>query len=766
VLILALSGCAAQKHHRAGLAAMDNEDFGTAIRELRTATDLEPDNQEFRRDWLRLREQATAKLLERAERAIADGQHEEAATHYRELLSFDRNHQRAKAGLDRIGRITSANEDVAEAKKAMRRGEFPLASSLARRALDVVPEHADALTMKLEIDRMQAREVIGAQGLDALYKKPINLEFRDASLKSVFEALSRTTGINFIFDRDVKGDLKTTVFLKHTPLEDAIDVVLTTNQLDKKVLNSRSVLIYPNNAAKTKEYQDLIVRAFYLSHMEAKQGAQMLRTVLKLKEVFVDDKRNMLVLRETPETITLAERLIGLIDLEDPEVMLEVAVLEVNRSRLLNLGIQLTDQITVAPLGGMESPAGGGAGLVTRTFKLSDLSKQNRDTLGITVPSATLNLQKRDGDANLLANPRIRVRDREKAKVMIGDKIPVVTTTSTPNGFVAESIQYLDVGLKLEAEPTIYLRDEVGLKLSLEVSSLVSSIKTNSGSLAFQIGSRNYNSTLRLKDGETQIIAGLISDEERSSANRFPLVGDLPILGRFFSSQGNNRQKTEIIMSITPRLIRSVRRNDPSAESFWSGTEASLRTRPLALRTTEPERGGAGDAATRPRKTPVAPAAHNQVEPRSSNPAAAIAASSNSVLAKWEGPTEGRVGQHLTVALTLESAEALRAMPVQLAFDPGKVQVLNVYAGEFFGTGEKLTFGHSLDAEGGRISASGATAEVAGAAGRGKFLMVEMKPLTAGTEVELILLQAAPVGAGKAVDRPLVPVVHRIAVTH
>lgn len=319
---------------------MEREDFGTAVNELKLAMELAPDDLGFRKDWLRHRETATNKLLDNADAALAQGRDDEAANHYKTILSFERDNARARAGLEKVARTARATQDAAEARKALKRGDAALALQWAARALESAPDQAEARAVKREIDLLQAQDVQISPGLGALYKKPINLEFHDASLKTVFEALSRTTGINFIFDRDVKGDLKTTVFLKQTTLEDSIDVILTTNQLDKKILNASSVLIYPNTAAKIKEYQDLIVKAFYLANAEAKQTATMLKTVLKVKEVFVDDRNNMLILRETPETILLAEKLIALLDLEEPEVMLEVAVLEVNRTRLLNLGIQ------------------------------------------------------------------------------------------------------------------------------------------------------------------------------------------------------------------------------------------------------------------------------------------------------------------------------------------------------------------------------------------------------------------------------------------
>jgi general secretion pathway protein D len=584
----------------------------------------------------------------------------------------------------------------------------------------------------------------------------------------VFEALSRTTGINFIFDHDVKSDQRTTVFLKQTTLEDAIDVILTTSQLDKKILNNSSVLIYPNNAAKAREYQDLMVRAFYIANADVKQTATMLKTVLKIKEAYVDEKTNMLVLRENPETIALAEKLIALQDMEEPEVMLEVEVLEITRSRMRDLGIQITNQLTIAPLSSLASTTGGTAGTATQTIALSDLKNLNSSMLGITLPSATLNFQKVDSDVNLLANPRIRVRDREKAKILIGDKVPVVTTTTTATGFVAENIQYIDVGIKLDVEPEIRLHDEIGLKLGLEVSSLDSTITTSNGSKAYQIGTRNFNSVLRLKDGETQILGGLISKTDSSNANRLPILGEIPLLGRLFSNQSDSVDKTEIVMSITPRLIRNIRRKEPSAESFWSGTEATLRSKPLQLRSVDAPAAQSAAASTgksNPQAVAAAKLGALQQPAATTNPAlAAPNASPTNLKVIWKGPAQGKVGEVLALELDLDSADALRTVPLQLAFNPSQFEVVSVKEGEFFSKGGKTTFNQVIDKQSGRISVGVGSDNVAGVKGGGSLLTVELKPLEAAKEANISLIGLTPIGASQAVTRVSLPVVHKLEI--
>jgi len=751
-----LGGCAAQRHHRDGVRALEQEDYPQAIAELSQATTLQPDDVTYRKDWLHARETATTKLLASAAAARAEGKYAQAEQAYQSILKYDRENARALAGLESLALAARADGDATLARKAFKQGDLTTAAQLAARVLSSSPSHAEARAVQRDVEAALAQGMLDVPTLGNVYKKPINLEFRDASIKMVFDALSRTTGINFIFDRDVKGDQRTTVFLKQTTLDDAIDVILSTGQLEKKVLNASSVLIYPNNAAKLREYQDLMVKAYYLSNIDAKQASSMLKTVLKIKDIYVDDKYNMMVLRENPETIALADKLIALQDLEEPEVMLEVEVLEINRSRLMNLGIQWTDQISVTPLAITASGSSTGSGNVssgTSTMKLSDLKSLNATKIGITAPSATVNFGKTDGDANLLANPRIRVRDREKAKILIGDKVPVVTTTSSGT-FVTENIQYLDVGLKLEVEPDIHLRDEVGLRLALEVSSLVSSVKTNNGSQAYQIGTRNFSTGLRLKDGETQVLAGLINDNERSSANRIPLLGDLPVLGRLFGSQSDNNQKTEIVLSITPHLIRNIQRRGALAESFWSGTEAKLQNKPLLLRNFE----AAAAASTGNPKAAgsVAPA-------KPSNVSRTAATAPNAPALSWAGPTQAKVGDEVSWSLSLDSPDALRACSLQLAYNPGELEILAVKEGNYFNRNGKSNFSNATDKASGRISIGTGTEEDAGAKGAGNILTVTAKVRSVNpTAISVIAM--TPIGAKGSVGRPSLPAEQQLMV--
>jgi general secretion pathway protein D len=290
----------------------------------------------------------------------------------------------------------------------------------------------------------------------------------------------------------------------------------------------------------------------------------------------------------------------------------------------------------------------------------------------------------------------------------------------------------------------VRLRDEIGLKMSLEVSSVVAVVKTASGSQAYQIGTRNFNTALRLKDGETQVLAGLITDADRSSANRIPLLGDLPLLGRLFSSQKDDRQKTEIVLSITPHLIRNMRRKDPSAESFWSGTEGSLRTKALLLGSVEVA-GAQGAAAT------SAPTPESAVPPNTSG-----------LHLTWNGPAQAKLGETIALELHLQSQHALRAAPLQLAYDAAHFEVVSVAGGEFLNRDGKGSFNHVIDAASGRVSISASGTET-GDKSAARVLTVTLKAKTAG-EGAVHVIGLTPVGVAQRVSQPPLPFSHKILV--
>ncbi len=571
LVALALGGCAAQMAYREGNVLVEQDQVEAGLLKFQEAIAKDPANAQYRTAYLQARDRTTVRLLDQAERDLAEGRRDLALQGYQRVLALNPLNERGRAGLRSVEAAERQDKLVAAARELADRKDYEGAKQKLNAVLSERPNHEAARLLLRDVNEKSAQPSIDT-GLSKAFKQPITVEFRDAPLKQVFEVIARRSGLNFVFDKDVKTDQKASIFLKNSTVEAAVYYLLMTNQLEQQVLDGNTILIYPNVAAKLKEYQEMVVKTYYLANAEAKSVANTLKTILKSRDVVVDEKLNLLIVRDNAEAIRLADRLVALQDVAEPEVMLDVEILEVKRTRLMELGVAWPSKVSFSPL----ITSGG------NQLTVNDLNHLNQRTIGLSGITATINANKTDGDTNLLANPRIRVRNKEKAKVLIGEKVPVITTTISPGtgGFASESVSYVDVGLTLNAEPVIYLNNEVGIRIALEVSNLVSQIETKSGTKAYQIGTRQASTMLQLKDGENQVLAGLINNEDRSSGSKVPLFGELPLLGRLFGSQLDDKQKTEIVLSITPHLVRNVQRPDAAAAEFSAGTEGNFRRRP------------------------------------------------------------------------------------------------------------------------------------------------------------------------------------------
>lgn len=523
----------------------------------------------LRTTYLRERDLGLSRLASAAESARLAGDSKSAAELYQRAARLDASSPRVQSGLLALERDVARRNQLATAEKLIAEKKYPAAQEIVSRVAGEDPQGREVRALQRRLDE-------AAQPLQELAQfrpeaRRLTLDFRDANLRSIFEVISRAANVNFIFDRDVRPDLKASLVVKDTTVAEIVDVLLLTSQLDKKALNDNTLIVFPNTAAKKREYQELLVRAFYLTNADAKQVVNLIRTMVKTRDLYVDEKLNLIVMKDTPEAIKLAERLIATSDIAEPEVMLEVEVLEIATTKLESLGIRWPTQISFSAVG-----AAGTVGQLTKT----EFDHLNSSLIRVNLPNPllTLNFGRTDGVVNLLANPRIRVKNREKAKIHVGDRVPVITSTAGAAGnFVSQSVSYLDVGLKLEVEPNITLDDEVSIKVQLEVSSITREINSGAaGTLAYQIGTRNASTILRLRDGEAQVLAGLIRDDERRTSDGVSGLSQFPVLGRLFSSRTTDTNKTEIALIITPRIVRNMARPLASQTEIRAGTDAAV----------------------------------------------------------------------------------------------------------------------------------------------------------------------------------------------
>jgi general secretion pathway protein D len=770
--LLLLGGCAAERSFRNAQALQEAQQTEAALQEYQRALRAEPTNARYRIGYLSARDKAVQHWLALAEQARRKQQDTQAAALYNRVLSVDEGNARALEGLAGIERGRKHAELIAKAHDDAKQGNVDLALSRVRWVLSEDAQHAGALALRTQLLEQQSKPRAGAEAqLAEAYRRPVSLEFRDAQLKQVFEVLSRSSGLNFVLDKDVRGDQRTTIFLRKSTIADAVALTLLTNQLEQRVLDANTVLIYPNNPAKSREYQQLTVRSFFLSSADPKTVANSLKTILKAKDVVVDEKQKMILMRDSPEAIRMAERLVALHDQPEAEVMLDVEILEIKRSRLLQLGVQYPSQVALAPMGSA-------SGVLT----VSDLRNLGASTVSATVSPVGLQATETLSDINVLANPRIRSRNHEKAKIQVGQRVPNITSTSTSTGFVAESVQYVDVGLKLEVEPEVSPDGEVAIKVGLEVSSILRQVQTKGGSIAYEIGTRNASTVLRLRDGENQVLAGLINDEDRRSVTGLPGLVHTPALGgTLFGNRQDDVQKSEIVLSITPRIIRSAFRPDLAMGEFESGTEANLRSRGLeGGATSSSAKTDAGSAAPPPSPMPStpegvrtpdsAPAAGTPLEPNALDPVPSAAgdaqnapspiqggqpaASAGASALSWRGANQASVGSTLAVDLWAASAQALSVVPVAVNYDPRVLSVVAVEQGSFMSNaGTASSLSKRAEAGTGVVRAVVTAAGGTGVPSEGSLLRIVFKALAPsdGTRVTLTENVRATAPTGEAV---------------
>jgi general secretion pathway protein D len=594
VAALALVACATSPIDQ-GQALWRDGHFEEAVLLLKDASEKNPGDRRLLAEYQRRRDLALSQLSIAADSAVIARHLDEAQDLYQRALRLDPNWERSREGLERINVARRLDVYMAEAQKWADDGRVRAAEGRLRQILAIDPSNHAARRLMQKLHEHEQEVAENSPAMKSALATPVSIEFRETPLRNVFEVLSRYAGLNFVFDHDVKTDAKITIFIRNNAVEDVLRVLLNTNALERKVLNENTLLIYPNTALKAKEYQDLVVRTFYLVNADAKQVETLLKTMAHVKDVFIDEKLNMVVIRDTPDAVRLAERMVESIDISEAEVMLELEVVELSRTRAMNLGIQLPSSLTrqsSAPLtiGSSTAATAGSTAASTAGVIASGLSGPLITTFAN--PLLVANLFAQDTDTNLLANPRIRVKNREKAKVLIGEKLPVFTSTAVQNAGVASSVTYIDVGLKLEVEPQVYLDDEVGIKVNLEVNSNLGSVNSGgSGSLqttAYIVGTRTAQTNLRLHDGETQVLAGLINDNESDSWNKVPGLSDLPGIGRLFSNDNSSHEKTEIVLLVTPRIVRNLATPDGDRLLVPAGTESVVGAPPLTIGPTAP----------------------------------------------------------------------------------------------------------------------------------------------------------------------------------
>lgn len=570
-----LAGCAAGRgEFKKAEKALLQGNYDQAVSSLLMAVDKEPENRKYKLRLNAARDKASRIHRVRGDGFFSQGDYATAQNEYQLAVDLDGSNFSASDALNRVAKYEQAKRMVEDAESFLSARRTIQAKRAVEQALDLVNDYQPALQLKKKIEQAASTVIDGVE-LEVSSSQPITLNFTDTKLPDVFEILTNLSGINFILDEDVRSD-KTTLFLEQATFSQALELLLLMNKLDKKVLNSKTIILFPKTRDKQKQFEDQLIHTFYLSNIDAKKAVNLLRTMLQVRKIYVHEELNAIILRDTAGVIKLASKILEANDRGDSEVVFDLELIEVLHSDGLKLGPKLgAYQLNV----GIDAQALNSDSSSTVTSKIGSVVVESFDGLSALygLPSATFDLLKESGEGEVLANPKIRVRNKEKAKVHIGTREPIITVTTTDAGTISDNVQYVDVGVKLDVEPNIQLDNTIVTKLGLEVSNVSGRTTTKNGTAVLTISTTNANTALTLKDGESTIIGGLLRDTVTESKTSVPVLGDIPLLGWLFTSYSESNSKSEILLSITPHIVKSVSLPEHNVASIWSGGEDDLK---------------------------------------------------------------------------------------------------------------------------------------------------------------------------------------------
>jgi len=588
-LALLMFSCASYNAYQKARTAEKTNDWDQAVAEYQKALDVDPENIQFRMGIQHAKLESSRTHFEKAKSLVAaaagstggEQYHlaELAATELQLTVKLDPTNQYAAVELGKI---------VAMIQNAQHAADYNSIEERKKRA-------------KANITKTQPPQ------LNPASDQPISLSFpRETPVKDIYRALGNAFGINIMFDQAVKDD-RIAIELKDVTAQQALERVMQAASHFYKPLDEHTIIIVPDNPQARRDYEDLVIRTFYLSNGDAEQVTNVVRTMIEARNVFPLKALNAITIRDTADKVRIAEKIIESNDKAKAEVVVDVELLQLDLIKARKIGAQFTNSFSAAYLGADGKPL---SSLTLDQFRT--LSAQGPDgvdkdgnpfregglaitpgLLNFTVPSMTYDFMKSATDSELLANPELRISEGEKATLHIGQRIPVPVstfnsiTTGSGGGAVAPvtSFQYQDVGIKVSIEPRVHHNREVTLKLTVEVSNVGGNVSAGEGQPSQPIiATRTIESTIRLKDGETNFLAGLIQRNENTTNTKLPILGDIPIIGRLLSHEDKQHTSTDLVLTMTPHIIRIPDITDDDMAPMWVGTQNNLTFRGVSPR--------------------------------------------------------------------------------------------------------------------------------------------------------------------------------------
>jgi len=743
-----LAACASSPVKQAEEYAAQDE-WLKAVLEYRKALTNSPGDIEYRSRLKQTELKAADFYYQRGQRFLEQGNLDESIVQFQQGLASMPDHRKLQQAMtDAIARKEAENL-YQEGSYLRQAGRLDDARRQFQKALEAYPDHKEAAAALAELKKEDQEKL--SEGFALTSKAPITLNFRQTDLKQAFEFLARSFGVNVIFDEAVKS-VPLTLFAKDVTFEQGLSLLLTTSKTFYKKIGANTILVSPDSKEKRGQYEDHLVRTFQMNTVRAKEMADILKGLVTIKKIIVNEQLNTITVRDTEDVIKLADRIIENNDRKPAEMILEVEILEVNRTKSERLGLNFGTYAFTASV-----PA---AVPLNRQIRSSIAS-----TATLAIPSATFNFFKQDVDAKILANPKIRVMNGRAAKIHIGDRVPLrAATIVDATGQTRTTFDYKDIGIRLSVEPTIYLDNSAMVKLGLEVSSLGANLGTGNDQ-AFLIGTRNAETFMLLRDGETAILGGLIQDEERNSRVRVPGFGDIPVLGALFTSRDSSANRTDVLLTVTPRVVRGWDVPTRAAREFYSGSEnvysdkslfASLETAAGAQIRTEPPSGattavaGVPSGPGTPAPGPVAIAPPAAQAPAAAAPGAPPPAGLPAlpILAFSEPVYEVSSGQNFEIRVIGANLTGAANVPLEILYNP---QLLSYVSGSK-GDVAADSFDSSADASRGVLNVSLGLAGGAAPAGNAVLARVVMRGEKPGISYLVYRAPAIKTASGEALN--------------
>jgi general secretion pathway protein D len=708
LLALCLGACATAQAYKQGEKEMAAQNYDKAVLLFSKSVAAKPESTRYQVALTRAKMKAAQDHFAKGQAYVKAGRVDSAIGEFQQAVYLDPSHQYAANELSKA---------LAEWQKQQKQ-DISEMEKLKRKAKEEAP------------GRVPPR-------LNPASNIPIVLRFKDETIKKIYDALSKASGINFIYDERLDLNKKISIDLADVTFEGALDTLMTMNKHFFKIWDENTILIADDNQQKHKELDDLVIQTFYLSNADVKDVQVLLRTLLDARQLAQNDRLNAITIRDTPERVQVAQKIIESNDKAKSELIVDVELLEINRTLLQNLGIDLF------------GPNGGNGKSINLTYggtnpvPLNNLGllKQAGNYLVGPIPGVVVNFLKTDADAQVIAKPQVRVTEGEKATVRIGDRIPIPTTTfnaaPTVGGTVGvpiTSFTYQNVGINIDIEPRVHHNKEISLKLKVEISSLAGTVSAGGGLTQPIIGTREIDTVIRLKDQETNLLAGLIREEERKSLSGVPGLSDIPVVKRLFGTTETNIQQTDIVLTLTPHIIRIPDVTEEDLLPLWIGTESNIGlkggsktsafgTTPFEGKEGEEEEivpavpdlpveeappageeekpreslapAAAGAPLVAPTPTPAhapAVAAPTPVPTPTPSSASAVPAAPKSaadtgpatVYLSTSTPTVASSQQYFTVTVNIRSASSVGSVPFHLAFDPQVLDFVSASPGSPF----------------------------------------------------------------------------------